>query len=42
MWLFLGAGLVFKNVLGSTDIAEQLLFSMFSSIVTFNFDFLGP
>ena len=36
--LFLGSGS--KTVLESTHAVEQLLFSMFSSIVTFDFDLI--
>ena len=35
--LFLGLGKGSNTVLGSTHVAEQLLFSMFSSILTFDF-----
>ena len=35
---FLGVGVRFKNCFGSTQIAEQLLFYMFHSILTLNFD----
>ena len=31
---------MFKNSLGSTHVLEQLLFSMFSSILTFDFDII--
>ena len=48
--LFLGLGKGSKTVLGSTHVVEQLSFSMFPSIWTFDFDlvlgsflnFLGP
>ena len=40
--LFLGLGLVSTTVLGYTHIVEQLSFSMFLSILTFDLDlFLG-
>ena len=35
---FLGVGL--KTDLGSTHVAEQLSFSLFLSILTFDFDFI--
>ena len=31
---------MFKNSLGSTHVLEQLLFSMFSSILTVDFDII--
>ena len=37
-WLFFGVRLRFKTVLGSTHVAEQLLFSIVPSILTFDFD----
>ena len=33
-----GRGRIQKNVFGSTHVVEQLLFSMFSSILTFDFE----
>ena len=36
--LILGFGYASKNVLGSTYVMEQLSFSMFDSILTFDFD----
>ena len=38
--LFLESGYGSKTVLGSTHVVEQLLFSMFSSILTFDFDLI--
>ena len=38
--LFLGSGKGLKTVLGSTHVVEQLSFSMFSSILTFDFDLI--
>ena len=40
VWAILGAGLSPKNVLGSTNIVEQLSFPMLPSILTFEFDLL--
>ena len=41
--LFLGLGLGSTTVFGSTHIVEQLSFSIFLSILTFEFDLiLGP
>ena len=37
-WAGLGVGIGFDNCFGSTHIVEQLSFSMFLSILTFNFD----
>ena len=50
MGFFLRLGYGSKTVLGSTHVVEQLSFSMFPSILTFDFDsilgsfftFLGP
>ena len=39
-WLYLGLGKGLKTVLGSTYVVEQLSFSMFSSILTFDFDLI--
>ena len=40
--LFLGSGIGSKTFLGSTHVDKQLSFSMFPSILTFDFDlFLG-
>ena len=36
--LFLGSGQGSKSVLGSTNVVEQLSFSLFLSILTFDFD----
>ena len=36
--LFFGSGLGLKTVLGSTHVVEQLSFSMFPLILTFDFD----
>ena len=49
-WAIFGVGIGFKNVLGSTQVVEQLSFSMILSILTIKFDlifksflnFLGP
>ena len=38
--LFLGLGWSSKTVLGSTHVVEQLSFSMFPSILTFDFDLI--
>ena len=45
----MGLGKGLKTVLGSTHVVEQFLFSIFSSIITFDFDlifgifyYLGP
>ena len=38
--LFLGSGFGSKTVLGSTHVVEQLSFSMFSSILIFDFDLI--
>ena len=35
-----GRGWIKKNVLGSTPVVEQLSFSLFLSILTFNFDLI--
>ena len=35
---FLGLGLCFKNIFMSTHIAQEYMFSIFPSILTFNFD----
>ena len=40
MGYFWGQGRVKKTVLGSTDVVKQFLFSMFSSILAFNFDLI--
>ena len=37
---YFGVGVGLKNFFGSTDVVEQLLFSIVSSILTFDFDFL--
>ena len=38
--LFLGSGSCSKNVLGSTHVVEELLFSIVPSILTFDFDLI--
>ena len=38
--LFLGLGKFSKSVLGSTYVVEQLSFSLFLSILTFDFDLI--
>ena len=38
--LFLGSGFGLKTVLGSTHVVEKLSFSMFPSILTFDFDLI--
>ena len=40
MGCFWGRGRVQKNVLGSTNVVEQLSFSMLPSILTFDFDLI--
>ena len=40
MGYFLGSGFGSKTVLGSTHVVEQLSFSMFLSILTFDFDLI--
>ena len=37
---FLGVGVGLKTVLGSTHVIEQLLFLVFPSILTFDFDLI--
>ena len=37
---FLGLGKGSKNILGSTHVVEKLSFSMFPSILTFDFDLI--
>ena len=37
---FLGVGVGLKYCLGSTHVVEQFLFSIVSSILTFNFDLI--
>ena len=39
-WLFLGSMWGSKTVLGSTHVVDQLLFSIVSSILTFDFDLM--
>ena len=39
-WLFLGLGYGSTTVLGSTHVVEQHSFSMFLSILTFDFDLI--
>ena len=39
--LFLGSGFGSKTVLGSTHVVEQLSFSMFPSILTFDFELIS-
>ena len=38
--LFLGLGQGSQNVFGPTHVDEQLLFSMFSPVLTFDFDLI--
>ena len=38
--LILGLGRLQKNILGSTHVVEQLSFSLFASILTFDFDLI--
>ena len=40
MGCFWGRGRVQKNVLGSTNVVKNFSFSMFSSIVTFDFELI--
>ena len=37
-WAIFGVGVGLENFLGSTHVVEQLLFSLFLSILTFDFD----
>ena len=40
LWAILGVGVGFDNCLGSTHVVEQISFSLFLLILTFDFDLI--